>query len=97
VRLNSESGEGYFEKMLFLEAFAKKYREEMISRMFPFVKVEYEKDEETGREEPAGFTLRKEFSAYLLYCILTEIATHKAATVLARHRMDQLIADQFDM
>lgn len=42
------------------------------------VKVEYEKDEETGREEPVGFTLRKEFSAYLLYCILTEIATHKA-------------------
>ena len=96
-RLNHESGENYFEKILFLEAFAKKYKEEMIAHMFPFVKVEYEKNEETGREEPAGFNKKKEFSAYLLYCILTEIATHKASTVLSRHRMNRLIADQFDV
>jgi len=96
-RLNHESGKSYFEKMLFLETFAKKYREEMVARMFPFVNVEYEKNEETGREEPAGFKLKQEFSAYLLYCILTEISTHKAATVLAKHRMERLIADQFEV
>ena len=96
-RLNHESGEDYFEEMLFLEAFAKKYREEMISRMFPFVNVEYEKNEETGRQEPVGFDVKKEFSAYLLYCILTELVTHRASTVLARHRMNRLIADQFDV
>jgi len=96
-RLNRESGVNYFEKILFLEEIARIYKKEMIDRMFPFVKVEYEKNEETGREESVGFKMKQEFSAYLLYCILTEIATHQTRTVLARHRMNRMIADQFDV
>ena len=94
-RMNRESGEDYFEKMLFLETFAKKYKEQMITQMFPFAKVEYGKNEETGRDEPVGFTKRKEFSAYLLYCILTGIATHMTNSVLVKHRMNDLIAEKF--
>ncbi len=94
-RLNHESGEDYFEKLLYFEALAKKYKKEMLARMFPFVDVEYEKDEETGKDEPVGFKVKQQFSAYLLYCIMTGIATHMTKTVLAKHRMNELIAEQF--
>ena len=35
------------------------------------------------------------FSAYLLYCIMTGIATHMTRTVLAEHRVNEMIAEQF--
>ena len=93
-RLNHESGEDYFEKLLYFEALAKKYKNEMLDQMFPFVDVEYE---ETGKDEPVGFKVKQQFSAYLLYCIMTEIATHMTKTVLAKHRMNELIAEQFEV
>ena len=96
-RLNHESGENYFEKLLYFETLAKKYKNEMLDRMFPFVDVEYEKNEETGKDKPVGFKVKQQFSAYLLYCIMTEIATHMTKTVLAKHRMNELIAEQFEV
>lgn len=96
-RLNHESGEDYFEKLLYFETLAKKYKNEMLDRMFPFVDIEYEKNEETGKDEPVGFKVKQQFSAYLLYCIMTEIATHMTKTVLEKHRMNELIAEQFEV
>ena len=96
-RLNHESGEDYFEKLLYFEALANKYKNEMLTRMFPFVDVEYEKNEETGKDEPVAFKVKQQFSAYLLYRIMTGIATHMTKTVLAKHRMNELIAEQFEV
>ena len=87
-RLNRESGEDYFEKLLYIETLAKKYKNQMLDRMFPFVNVEYEKNEETGKDEPVGFKVKQQFSAYLLYCIMTGIATHMTKSVLAKHRIN---------
>ncbi len=67
----------------------------MLARMFPFVDVEYEKNEETGKDEPVAFKVKQQFSAYLFYCIMTGIATHMTKTVLAKHCMNELIAEQF--
>jgi hypothetical protein len=76
---------------------AKKYKNVMLDCMFPFVDVEYEKNEETGKDEPVGFKVKQQFSAYIHYCIMTEIATHMTTTVLAKHRMNELIAEQFEV
>ena len=63
--------------------------------MFPHVNVMYEEDKETGKIQPTDFRVKKEFSAYLLWCVMTGIATHAVKSVMVRQRMNALIARQF--
>jgi len=92
--LNQVEGHPYFEMMLFEEAIAKKYKRLMIDQMTSFEQVHYEKDED-GRLQPVGSRQRKEFTAYLLWSILTGIATHHVKSAQARFRMQQLVCQRF--
>ena len=92
--LNQVDGHPYFEMMLFEEAIAMKYKRLMIDQMASFEHVDYEKDEE-GRLQPVGSRQRKEFTAYLLCSVVTDIATHYVRSAQARFRMQQLICQRF--
>jgi hypothetical protein len=92
--LNQEDGHRYFEMLILEEAIAMKYRRMMIDQMTSFEQVHYDKDEE-GRLQPVGSRQRKEFTAYLLWSILTGIATHYVKSAQARFRMQQLVCQRF--
>jgi len=96
-RLNQEAGNPYLELVLIeQEILAYKYQKELEQQLSEYVSIEWEKDEEKSRVyKPIGFTAKKDFSAYLLWCMLTSIATHSVKSVLTRQRMNALIAKTF--
>ena len=80
--------------MLIEEAVAMKYKRLMIDQMASFEQVHYEKDEE-GRLRPVGSRQRKKFTAYLLWSIITNIATHHVKSAQARFQMQRIIGQKF--
>ena len=91
---NHADGHPYFEMMLLEDLLAKKYRKLMINEMTGYEQVQYDEDED-GKLQPIASKQRKEFSAYLLWNILTSTATHKVKSAQARYRMQQVIAQKF--
>ena len=93
-KLNQEDGHRYFEAMLLEETIAQKYKQMMIEQMAGYERVEYDKDDE-GKMRPVGSRMRKAFTGYLLWNIVTSIATHRIQSAQARYRMQRVIAEKF--
>ena len=80
--------------MLLEEAVAMKYKRLMIEQMASFEQVAYDKDD-AGNLQPTGSHQRREFTAYLLLSIVTNVATHHVKSAQARFRMQQIISQKF--
>lgn len=93
-RLNQEDGHPYFELVLTEELIAQKYKRLLFDQMRPYEQVQYEEDD-GGRLQPIGAKQREEFTAYMLWNILTSIASHHVKSAPARFRMQRLIGRKF--
>ena len=96
-RLNQESGNPYLEMVLIEQTLlAYKYQRELEQQLAGYVNIEWEKDDEKSRVyKPVGFNIKKDFSAYLLWCVLTSIATHRVKSVVQKRKLQAAIAKTF--
>ena len=96
-RLNQEEGNPYLKLVLIEETLlAYKYQKQLEQQLSEYVNIEWEKDEEKSRVyKPVDFKVKKDFSAYLLWCVLTSIATHSVKSVLQKRRLQAAIARTF--
>ncbi len=93
-KLNQEDGHPYFELILAEQMIAQKYKQAVFEQMATYEQVQYEEDEE-GRFQPVGSKQRKEYSAYLLWYVMTGIATHRVKSAYARYSMQKVIGEKF--
>lgn len=95
-RLNREDGNPYLETILMQGMLVGKYERLLIGNLLEYAKVDYDVDEETQKQVVSGVrSTGKEMTAYMLWCVITELATHRVRSVIARQRMSVQIAQTF--
>ncbi len=95
-RLNREDGNPYLETILMQGMLAGKYERMLIGNVMDYALVDYGVDEKTQKQVIEGVrSTGKEMTAYMLWCVLTELATHRVKSVISRQRMSAQIAQTF--
>ncbi len=97
IRVNQEEGNPYLKLVLIEETLlAYKYQKELEQQLSEYVNIEWEKDEKKSRMyKPVGFKVKEDFSAYLLWCVVTRIATHSVKSLLQKRKLQAAIARTF--
>lgn len=96
VSMNQSDGFDLFQKIMITDAwFSNRYNQFVFDMLGDKVDVEWEADEETGVLYPVGAKKKEEFSQYLLWCVLTDVISHKVHSAQHRHSLDGKVAKLF--
>ncbi len=93
--LNQKDGQYYFEIFMKDESIPNIYKLKMIEDMIDFVDVDMEKNKETNQIRIANYNEKQTYSAYLVFCLLTDIATHFTKSIMVEHCLQKKIAKTF--
>ncbi len=67
----------------------------MLEDMIDFVDVDFEKNKETNQIKITKYNEKQTYSAYLVFCLLTGIATHMTKSIMVEHCLQKKIAKTF--
>ena len=71
------------------------YKLKVIEDMMDFVDVDLEKNKETNQIKLSNYKEKQAYSAYLVFCLLTGIATHMTKSIMVEHCLQNKIAKTF--
>lgn len=95
-KLNAEDGFDLFKQIMITDAWlSNRYNNLVFDMLEKQVTVEWDKDEETDKLVPVDARLKQEFSKYALWCVLTEVVTHRIHSAQHRDRLSRKIAKSF--
>jgi len=98
IRLNQADSQPFLENLILGEVMAKKYERMLMNEIAEFYLVDYKFDAETQKDIPVGvIPTGKQMTAYALWCVATEIASHRVKSVIAQQQMNHKLASAFEM
>ncbi len=94
-QLNQKDGRYYFEIFMKDKSIQNRYKLKMIEDMIGIVDVDFEKNKETHQIKITNYKEKQAYSAYLIFCLLTDIATHFTKSIMVEHCLQKKIANTF--
>jgi hypothetical protein len=96
VRTNVLPGDDFLQKFIALQAVSEKYKKIVMAELAGVVRPVYNFVEDK-RPQIVGFEKTKEFSAYLLFNVLTQISSHNTKSPLTRANMETVISGLYNL
>lgn len=94
-RLNQESGFETAQQLFLEQQISLRYLHEIERMLANHIVVNWEQPEKGKREIPVDIVKKSDFSRWALYCIITNVATHRAKTVNVANALQDKAANLF--
>ncbi len=94
-RLNQESAKFYLQDLFLQQELAISYLREIERALSNQIVVDWVRHEAGTKAVPGDLVLKSDFSAWALFCVITQIASHKAKGELVSNRIHDYAARKF--